>query len=430
MTPATSGGLTPVRSTLDNGVVVLARETRKTPAVAINLAVRAGSVCDPPDAPGATNLLARVIDRGTASRSADQIAEEIDGCGITLSINVTRHLFSVVCTCLSKDFESVLALLGDVVMAPSVPESELATRRGEVITAIRQDDDSPSVRASESLMALLYGEQHPYGRRTKGSVEVVESLTRERLLTLHRDRFAPSELTLVVVGDVATGRTVEAAQRVFSGWRAKKPARVALPSAMRATERRQLVIPMMNKAQTDLAYGFTTITRDNPAYYAYWLMNVALGQYAIGGRLGDSIRERQGMAYYVSSSFDANVLEGPLAIRAGVSPANVERAIASIDEELVRLRRDGLEAKELQDMKQYLIGSMPRALETSGGIANFLQTMEFFGLGLDYDRRLPGLLSDVTLEQVHEAARQAVDPARATIVISGPYTESGNRVIG
>ena len=420
---ASSIGLSPTRSTLDNGVVVLARETRKTPAVAINLAVRAGSVCDPIDAPGATNLLARVIDRGTATRSADQIADEIDGHGITLSINVTRHIFSIVCTCLSKDFDGVLALLGDMVTSPSVPDHELSTRRGEVITAIRQDDDSPAVRASEALMEMLYGGQHPYGRRAKGSVEIVESLTRDRLLALHRARFAPPELSAVVVGDVTTVRVLDAAQRVFSGWRADKPAPVVLPPVKRATERRRRVIPMMNKAQTDIAYGFTTIARANPAYYAYWLMNVALGQYAIGGRLGDSIRERQGMAYYVSSSFDANVLEGPLVIRAGVSPANVERAITSIDEELVRLRSDGLDEKELQDMKQYLIGSMPRALETNAGIANFLQTMEFFGLGLDYDRRLPGLLSSVTLDQVHEAAQQAVDPARAAIVVAGPYTE-------
>jgi zinc protease len=420
--PASSSGLSPVRSTLANGAVVVARETRKTPAVAINLAVRAGSVCDPADAPGATCLLSRVVDRGTATRSADQMAEEIDGRGITLSINVTRHLFSVVCTCLSKDFGSVLALLGDMVMSPSVPEAELSTRRGEIVTAIRQDDDSPAVRASEALMALLYGAEHPYGRRSKGSVDVVESLTRDRLLALHRDRFAPSELSVVVVGDVPASQALEAAERVFGGWSAKKPAPAALPPVKRAAERRQHVIPMMNKAQTDVAYGFTTITRGDPAYYAYWLMNVALGQYSIGGRLGDSIRERQGMAYYVSSSLDANVLEGPLTIRAGVSPANVERAIASIDEELVRLRRDGLEAQELQDMKQYLIGSMPRALETNAGIANFLQTMEFFALGLDYDRRLPGLLTDVTRDQVVEAARQAVDPVRATVVVAGPYT--------
>jgi zinc protease len=105
----------------------------------------------------------------------------------------------------------VFALLGDMLMTPSVPEHELSTRRGEVITAIRQDDDNPAVRASEALMTMLYGEQHPYGRRAKGSVEIVERLTRDRLLELHRTRFAPSQLSAVVVGDVATARVLDAA---------------------------------------------------------------------------------------------------------------------------------------------------------------------------------------------------------------------------
>ena len=97
---------------------------------------------------------------------------------------------------------------------------------------------------------------------------------------------------------------------------------------------------MMNKAQADIAYGFTTIVRSDPSYYAYTLMNNALGQYGIGGRLGDNIRESQGMAYYVFSSFDANVVEGPLFVRAGVNPNNVERAIAAIDTE-IRKNGDG-----------------------------------------------------------------------------------------
>jgi zinc protease len=82
---------------------------------------------------------------------------------------------------------------------------------------------------------------------------------------------------------------------------------------------------MMNKPQADVAYGFVSIARADPSYYAYQLMNHILGQYALGGRLGDSIRERQGMAYYVSSALDASVVEGPLFIRAGVNPANVDR---------------------------------------------------------------------------------------------------------
>ena len=130
-----------------------------TPAVSISLAMRAGSICDPPGLPGMTWLLSRVIDRGTATRSAADIAEELDGRGITLTIAVTRHLFSLVCTCLADDFEPVLALLGDILIAPSVPEDELMIRKGEVITAIRQDDDNPAVRATEAVMARLYPDE-------------------------------------------------------------------------------------------------------------------------------------------------------------------------------------------------------------------------------------------------------------------------------
>ena len=416
-------GLSPTRSALPNGAVVLAKPTRTIPAVTISLAMRAGSICDPPDATGAFHLLSRVIDRGTTSRSAADIAEDLDSRGITLTTGVTRHLLSLECTCLSEDFDAVCALLGDIVMSPSLPEGEIVTRRAEVTTAIRQDEDNPAVRAIEALMALLYPGSHPYGWPAKGRIDELERITRERLAGLHTGRFAPTELTVVIVGDVAVDGALRAAEQVFGGWHAPAPAAIQLPRVVPAVERRRVVIPMMNKAQADIAYGFTTIARADPAYYAFWLMNNVMGQYAMGGRLGDSIRERQGMAYYVSSRLDANVVEGPLTIHAGIGPANVDRAVASIDEEVGRLAREGVTAKELSQSRQYLIGSMPRALETNAGIANFLQTAEFFGLGLDYDRRLPDLLRAVTLDDVQAAARRVLDPERATVVIAGPYKE-------
>jgi len=417
-----AAGLAPSRTVLENGAVLITKSTHTTPAVTISLAVRAGSVADPPGRPGTVWLLSRVIDRGTTTRSAADIAEELDSRGITVTVGVSRHLFTIVCTCLSDDFEPVLALLGEMVMSPSIAADELATRKGEVITAIRQDDDSPAVRASETLMAQLYPDGHPYGRPTKGSVAVVESLKREELVRLHEERFAPTELTVVVVGDVDRAHMKDVAARVFSGWRKPAPPPLSLPRPRRATARSRVVIPMMNKSQADIAYGFVTITRRDPDYYAFWIMNNAFGQYAIGGRLGDSIRERQGMAYYASSSLDANVAEGPLAIRAGVSPTNVDRAVASIDEEIVRLLKEGLTPKELDESRRYLIGSIPRALETNAAIANFLQSAEFFRLGLDYDVRLPTLFSAVTLEEANAAARRALDPDCATVVIAGPYT--------
>jgi zinc protease len=412
--------LDPVRSQLENGVVLVAKRTTTTPAVAISLAMRAGSSGDPAGWAGTAWLLSRVIDRGTASRSAADIAEELDSRGITLTITVTRHAFTIACACLADDFEPVLALAGDFVMNPSIPEPELATRKGEVITAIRQDQDNPAVRASESLMALLYPDGHPYGRPTKGSVETVEALTRDRLLQLHRDRFAPGGLTAVIVGDVDPSQVRGAVARVFDGWRMPALPSVAVPAAPRGTARRRQTIAMPNKSQADLAYGFVSIARRDPSYYACWLMNNVFGQYALGGRLGDSIRERQGMAYYVSSSLDANIAPGPLAIRAGISPANVDRAIASIDGEIENIVRNGVTAKELDESRRFLIGSIPRALETNGAIANFLQTEEFFGLGLDYDARLPELLSAVTLDEVNAAARSILDVGTATVVVAGP----------
>lgn len=416
-------GLAPTRIALDNGVVALTKESRRTPAVTISLAIRAGTVCDPPDRPGAMHLLSRVIDRGTASRSAAEIAETLEDRGVALTTGVSRHLFLLSCTCLAGDFETVLSLLADIVMAPSVPVPELATRKGEVITHLRQDADNPAVRATEELMALLYGAEHPYGRPVKGSAEVVDATTRHQLLALHAERFNPGGLCVVVVGDVDTAQVVDVVHSAFGAWRGQtgRPPSLALPSP--PDGRRRAVLPMMNKAQADITYGFTTVARSDPDYYAFWLLNIVLGQYAMGGRLGDSIRERQGMAYYAWSSFDPSLIAAPLVIRAGVSAANVDRAIRSIDEELLALSRDGITPKELAESRQYMIGSMPRTLETSVGIADFLQTSEFFGLGLDYDVRVPELLAAVTADHVRDLARRYLDPGHATIVVAGPYTD-------
>lgn len=418
---APTRGLRPTHQVLPNGLTVVAKETRTTPAVTIHVGVHAGTIYDPVDAPGLAHFLSRTIDRGTASYTADQIAEELDSRGVSLNVSVNRHVITLICTCLVEDFDDVLGLLGDIVMRPTFPTTEVETRRGEIITLLRQDEDNPAAVAVEALMRMLYGEAHPYGRRVRGTLASVESIDGPRLQQFHASRFQPGALSLAVVGDIDASRAVAVATRVFGTWRPQPTQAPPVPDVPAASGRRVSVLPMMNKAQADIAYGFTTILRSDPRYYAYWVMNNVLGQYSLGGRLGDSIRERQGMAYYAFSSLDANVIPGPLMVRAGVSPANVERAIASIDEELARMAADGPTDRELAESKQYLIGSMPRTLETNIGIATFLQTAEFFGLGLDYDQRLPGLLQAVTREQVLHAARETLDPSRAAIAVAGPY---------
>jgi zinc protease len=311
--------------------------------------------------------------------------------------------------------------MGDIVMHPAVPAHELDVRKREVVTAIRQDLDNPAVQAAEGLMALLYGESHPYGRHVKGSIASVELMDAATLCDFHARHCAPSLATLVVVGDVDVEQVAACAHTVFSGWNTAPPREVVVAPPVASCERRTRVISMMNKSQADIAYGFTTIARSDPDYDTFWLMNNVLGQYALGGRLGDNIRERQGMAYYVSSTFDPDIVAGPLAIRAGVNAANVTRTVQAIDEEITSLVATGVTEKELAESRQYLIGSLPRALETNAGIAQFLQTVECFGLGLDYDIQWPARLGRVTRDGIADVARRYLDPSRAAVVIAGPY---------
>jgi zinc protease len=417
----THAGLNPVREVLANGVTVIAKQARVTPAVTIHAAVHAGTAADPPGLPGVAYFLSRLIDRGTASMSADAIAEALDSRGVSMAVSVNRHALSLVCTCLVEDFTAVLGIIADCLMQPVFPDSEIATRRGEMITFIRQDEDSPAAVAMQGLMELLYGGAHPYGWRMRGTVESAERIGRAELAAFHAAHVVPGATVVTIVGDIDPAGATAACGEAFGAWQPRRRAVVDLPDPAPLVTRGVRVIPMMNKAQADITYGFTSIRRSDPDYYGYWLMNNILGQYSLGGRLGDNIRERQGMAYYILSALDANVIAGPLSIRAGVSAANVERAIAAIDDEVKRLAADGPTEKETTESKQYLIGSLPRTLETNLGIANFLQTSEFFGLGLDYDVRLPALLQAVTRDDVHASARRALDPTRAAVVVAGPY---------
>jgi zinc protease len=294
------------------------------------------------------------------------------------------------------------------------------TRRADLLTAILQDEDDPAAVAVDVLMTRLYP-AHPYGRRPRGSPATVQPLTRDHLAAFHRHWFTPRGTIVVVVGDVDAAAVTRAATREFASWDVSRAHEPALPQVPARASRDIAVVPMMNKAQADIAYAFVGIRRSDPQFYAAWVMNNALGQYALGGRLGDSIRERQGMAYYVYSSLDATLAEGPLMIRAGVSGQNVERTVTSIDRELSLIRDEGFTAKEIDESKRYLVGSIPRQLETNADIAGFLLSAELYELGTDYDRRLPDLVAGVTEDAANTLAVRLLDPSRAAIVVAGPF---------
>jgi zinc protease len=428
MTATVGKGLSPLRAQLDNGAVIIVQETSMTPAVTISATFRAGSMFDPPDRPGLSYLTGLVIDRGTERRSASLLAEALDDRGVSLKVATSRPSLTLSCTCLSEDFEDVLALLADVVRRPVFPEEEIVKRRAEAVTALRQREDNPASRAMDAALELLYGSGHPYGRRTRGTPEGLARVTRDDIVAFHARYVRPATLSLVVVGDVRPGRAIGRAAQELNGWAPGIAAPAEVPPAPAGTGRRERRLEMPGKPQSDIVYGFASVRRSDPRYYAYWMMNNILGQFGLGGRLADNIRERHGMAYYAFSTLDATAGDGPLLIRAGVDPANVDRALAAIDQEVATLGASGPSAAEVEETRAYLVGSIARMLETNESIASFLQTSEEFDLGTDFDQQLPAILKAVTLDEIREAASEVLHPESAAVAIAGPAAAgSGGR---
>jgi zinc protease len=415
-----AAGLSPLRARLANGAVVIAQQTSMTPAVTISAAFAAGAVFDPPGQPGLSFLTGRVIDRGTTRQEAAEIAQALDDRGVSLRASTGRHTMTLSCTCLSEDFDEVLDIVAGVSRLAVFQHAEVEKQRVEAISRLRQDEDNPAQRAAEHALELLYTDTHPYGRPVRGTVSAVERLTREDLVGFREAHVVPGTLSLVIVGDVPSRPAVESAAARFEGWTGGVPPEAGVPAPPRAARRRRVTIPMPGKPQADIVYGFTAVRRNDPRFYAYWMMNHILGQFGVGGRLADNIRERQGMAYYAFSTLDALHGEAPLLVRIGVDPADVDRAIEAIDHEVACLAADGPTAGELDQTRASLIGSVPRMLETNQGIASFLQAAVEFDLGLDFDRRLPSLLENVTLGDVRAAAGAVLDPDRAAIAVAGP----------
>ncbi|MGH2399267.1 MAG: M16 family metallopeptidase, partial [bacterium] len=192
-----------------------------------------------------------------------------------------------------------------------------------------------------------------------------------------------------------------------------------LPPVPRHTDPQRSEVRLPGKSQSDVALGVPGLTRLDPGYYDAMMANLIVGQIGMMGRLGESVRERQGMAYYAFSDLRAGLLAGPWWVRAGVNPQNETRAIESIIEELRGFQRSGPTGEELADARNFLIGSLALRLETNAGIAQTLADIELYDLGLDYLVRFPEIVRARTAEGITEAARRFPLDGY-TVAIAGP----------
>ena len=414
-----------VRSELANGITVLAYENLNSPAVVIGGYLWAGSISEPAEQAGLASLTAGMLLRGTKNRSFGQINETLESVGAQLGYHSNVHSVGFGGKALAEDLDLLLAILSDSLQQPTFPITELEKLRGQVLTAIQRRANDTGSMASLTFDELLYPD-HPYGRSVRGYSETVSGLTQKHVADYFRDHYSPKGMTLAIVGAVPTATVLEKVRGALEGWRAPEasPNR-SIPPNVQLDKARRATAVVEGKSQSDIVLGWPALARSEPDYMKAHLTNTILGVFGMMGRLGENIRERQGLAYYAYSRLQAGLGAGPWTAIAGVSPDNVDRAVEGVLQEARRLRDEAIPQNELADSQSYLTGLMPLRLETNEGIASTLLDIERHELGLDYLLHHADLVNSVSVDDVREMAQKYFDPEVYALAVAGPAQAGG-----
>lgn len=389
--------------------------------VVVHLRIPGGSALDR-TVPGVARFTAEMLTRGSGGRTLDDLAEELDGLGASISAGAGREATDVSAMSMREDVDRVAELMAAALLRPDFPQDHIEIVRGQILSGLRQAKNDTRAQADELLRGMLFEEGHPYRRRVSGDDDSVTAMTRDDLIAFAERAYRPSAAIVSVAGALNHAEAVALVEQHFGEWTGDTPAAdVPAVAPMTTAERRDGSIP--GKSQSDIAIGTPAIRRDNPDYYALTVANHILGRLGLMGRLGESVRERQGMAYYASSGLEIGRATGFWSARAGVNPANVERAIETIVEEVRAYLEDGPTAREFADAIGNIIGSMPLGLETVGSVASVMADISFHDLGTDYLQRYRGIIAELTPDQLIETMRKYVDPTRLAIAVVGPATE-------
>jgi zinc protease len=413
--------LNAIKKEFPNGLTLVVRENALSPSVVADVDIAAGSAYDPSDKPGLANLTAAMLDHGSTGMSAQLIAEVLDASGTEMEITCGRDRAAVVAQMLKEKFPLVMEVLAQMLMHPVFPDSELEKLRGQVITTLEEDAQDTQEASVDGAYEGIFPAGHPYQHKVEGDPASVRAIRRGDVAGFYRTRYGPRQTTIVISGDVSAKEAEAVVGKLFGDWKSKYPPislTVLPPPLPLETSVRKIRIP--GKTQTDIAVGFRGISRDNPDYYALYVMNTILGRFGMGGRLGRSIREDKGLAYYISSAFVPYRHEGPFLARAGVAPGNITAALDGIQEVVRGMMKSGPTSQELQESKANIIRSLPRQLETNRAVVAALADAQFYNLGLDYFERLPKLIDKVSAKEVRRVAREYLHPDTAVVVLAGP----------
>jgi zinc protease len=408
------------RRTLSNGLQLWLVERPGAPIVTMQLITEAGAVSDPADRPGLASLTAAMMTEGTTSRSATQIADELDFLAANLNVGAGQEVALASITTLVRNLEPALAIFADVVVNPSFPAGEWDRVRNQRLVALVQALDQPPTIATREFGRIVYGNAHPYGRPLQGTPESVRSATPEMLRTFHRRHYVPNASHVIVVGDVRRDDIVRQLERAFGSWQrgaAPAPVRPSAPAPQQAT--RIFLIDKPGSAQSQIRIGHVGVDRASSDYFPLLVMNTILGG-QFSSRINLNLREDKGYTYGARSGFEMARLAGPFVAQAGVQTAVTKESVIEFMNELTEIRGDRpVTRDELDFARTSIIRREPLTLETNAQIANRIQDLILYGLPDDYFDEYNQHIAAVSQADVNRVAREYLHPERFAIVIVG-----------
>jgi len=404
------------REVLPNGIVLLVAERPAVPIVVVRVLMRAGAVRDPADRAGLANLTGAVLTRGTAKRTGPELDSAIEFVGGSVEAGAGRDTLTVSMATQKKDMALGLDLVSEVVLTPTFPEAEVTRKVAEIQAAIKRSEEDPGTVASRALAKLVF-QGHPYGQPVEGTRESVGKLTRDDVIKFYREYARPDTTIIAVVGAVTVDEARREIMARFGSWSRPSEQLPTVPMATASGAGREETIKR-ELTQTTIMFGRQAIAQTDPDYFP-----LAVASYVLGGgsasRLYTKVREESGLAYSVYSWVSPWRHGASFAVSAQTRTAEAPKVIAMIRDELARMGREPVAERELGLAKQYLVGSFPLRLDTSGKVADFLVGVEDRGLGLDYGERYKERISKVTAADVQRVAAKYFVPAGFDLVVVG-----------
>ena len=385
---------------LTNGLRILVREDARLPLVSISAVFRGGLLAETPETNGITRLMAKTLLKGTKTRTAEQIADQIEAVGGSISSDAGNNSFSVLLHVTKPDLKLGVDLLSDVLLSATMPEKAVAREKQIQIAGIQQEDEQLTTVARNILRQALFN-HHPYALRGNGSVDSVHRLTQKDLLEF-RDRYVVAKNGVIsVFGNV---NAVEVKQIFEQALGSMKPGALALTDAKSPTElsKPTTVESKKEKAQGVIMVGYRGVDVFSKDRHALELIDEASSD--LGSRFFIRIREQMGLAYYVGASQFQGLVPGLFAFYLGTDPQKIEPVKTALLDEIRKLASDGLTSEELARAKKKLNGQQRIAMQSNDSFGYQSALDELYGLGFDYYKQLERDVDAVTLDEIKRTA--------------------------